>query len=158
MTDPIQNHLDSVRDLVARFGHAIQAVGDGDGTLYAYSVGLAAAQGSELLTIGLPARVAFRILNDLAAKLAEQPIADGEDIHGLAAGLPLRLKTHLVIDPANHIDRTELVSVSLRLGYHVPYVRQLVWPDASGRFPDDPGYDHPNRQSIDLLAPQFTAH
>lgn len=158
MTDPIQNYLDSVRALVARFGHAVQSVADCGGPQFSYTVGIAAHHGYELLTIGLPPRVANQILNDLAAKLAEQPIADGEDIHGLADGFSMRLKTHRVVDPGNRIDRTNLVSISLRLGYHVPYVRQLVWPDVLGRFPDEPGYNHPNRQSIDLLAPQFTAH
>lgn len=152
MQKSINAYLDRVGSMIAQHGHVVVAVGNSPQEYFAYTVGLTPTLGCELLTSGLPQSTATSLLNDLAAMLARRLVPDEENIHDVAKGLPLRLQTHAVTDPTRGIDRGKLVSVALRLGYPVRFIRQVVWPDPEGRFPGESGYSHPHPQSIDLLA------
>lgn len=158
MQDQLETYLDRCRGLIAQHGFIVQCVGAESGDGYAYTVGLTGTLGCELITIGLPLGTANAVLNTLAARLVSGLIPDGEDIHEIASGLPVRLQTYAVMDPARGIDRSTLVALSRRLGYPVSHIRQLVWPDRHGRFPGEDGYTHPNPQSPDLLIQVPTAH
>mgnify|MGYP001403946311 CR=1 FL=1 len=148
--DPMQSYLDRCRGLIAKHGHMVQFVGAAPFG-YAYTVGLEPTLGCELLIVGLTPDIARVLLNGIAARLKEGPVADGEPIEKIAM-VPLKITTHAVADPAKGRDRAALVAVAGRLGYSPRHIRQVIWPDTQNRFPGDPGYNHAIEQDVDQLS------
>lgn len=146
------NYLDRCRDLIARNGHMIQGVLPTAQTPgWAYTVGLSAERGFELLMFGLDMSISGPFINAIARRLGEAPIRDGQLIEGVA-NMPLRLQT-LPFDP----DRCPL-SVAVSLGYRPGHVRIIQWPDVEGHFPGDPKYRHLIGQTFSDILPPTSAH
>jgi hypothetical protein len=114
----------------------------GGNVSFAYTVGLTPVLGYELCVTGLPAQAAHPILNMLAAVLKRGEVQDGVDLTQIA-NMPCRLLTQ----PAGKLQ----MGVASSLGYHPPTIRQLIWPDQQGHFPDDPAYTHPWKQNLDEI-------
>jgi hypothetical protein len=139
-------YLDRCRTIIAARGHLVQAVMT-QPYGYCYTVGLTPALGAELLVIGLPQQMAGGFLNDLAGRLRERPIPDGERITDLA-NLPFKLVTHEV---AGNAHWPRVVTMAFGLGFAPTRLRQLLWPDPQGRFPDDPAYAFGVPQTLEAL-------
>jgi hypothetical protein len=117
-----------LREAVAASGWVVV---DGPGDA-ASTAGLTARGLPELVVLGLPADVGGALLHALAVRLlaGERP-ADGQPLPGLLEGTPPVLLTVSGPVPAPATDLFDDV-----------VLRQLVWPDAGGRFPWHDGFAH----------------
>jgi Domain of unknown function (DUF4262) len=150
MTDTawLDEYYQQCREKIAVHGHIVQHVGGGNGKwAWSYTVGLTAKLGYEIATVGLPSEWTGSILNDLAVRLAREDIKDGVDMCDYA-NVPLRLKTVSVCDTTTGRNCNEAIAVALRLGYTPTTIRQVIWPDEQGYFPDDVNYNHPCPQAL----------
>ncbi|MFE7072616.1 DUF4262 domain-containing protein [Streptomyces sp. NPDC057620] len=104
---------------------------------FAYTVGLGVRTGRayELACTGLPATLACQVLNNAAAQLVEDDTdpEDGTVLDGVLDGYTVRLR------PVD--DTSDFHQMRAHLGEQPP-VWQVLWPDADGRFPGEPGFLH----------------
>lgn len=130
-------YLVQMQATVDEYGLAIQGVGAGDGEpMFAYTVGLARFRQPELIIFGLPMRVAQGLLNDAGLRIVAGTLnlAAGDTVHRLVADYPVRVLT--VADSDEHLT----VANALYGDDDDPLpALQLVFPDAEGRFPWEPG-------------------
>lgn len=137
----------TIQTHIREIGCAVIAVhGGGEAPSFAYTIGLHASLGFEIVVVGLPLAYSHAILNDICAKSKEEGFE-------LPLGVPDPRWANFpgvfrVCDP-------EKVRpyVHLAFDYHghtVPVV-QLVYPDRSGRFPEDPAFDHPYMDDCQTL-------
>lgn len=128
------------REAIEHHGHQVIAVfGDESRPPWAYTVGRAAAGKVELLITGLPSSQGARILNDVAA----WERANGIDIATLATtptfGVQLDgYKVELRLAPCD--PEASKMNVALN-AVHDLKACQVLWPDAAGRWPEDPGFE-----------------
>lgn len=136
--------------LIEEHGHAvINVLGNDQKQQHSYTVGLADAGWGELVVMGLDANTSQMILNNAVHWLRRQ---ERRPDHGLtipdAISVPLRLRRtdfatarpYLAV-AANRMERLH--------GGKAMDVRQVLWPDADGVFPDERGYDDKNlRQEL----------
>lgn len=126
--------------VIAEHGWMVQGVfpraGD-EGTPFSYTVGLTAAGLPELVISGLPAELAGELLNTAAHQSLTTEFTAGQVLTD-AASVPLRV----VEAPAAE------VNVAHRLYPGSVRALQLVWPDAAGVFPGDPGWSHGDAQPL----------
>lgn len=106
------------------------------GPAFAYTTGLTEFSRPELLIYGLEPELAGPILN----RAAELLIDDEALFDAPRIGRILRPPYQVAALPA--VDTAELTVTRLLYGPDVPVV-QLIWPDAAGRFPWEPGYAYP---------------
>lgn len=107
--------------------------GDELGPAFAYTTGLTEFFRPELVIYGLDPEQACRILN----RTAELLIANDRLFDTPRLGSILRPPYQLTSLPA--LDTDGLTVTRLLYGPDFPAV-QLIWPDAGGRFPWEPGY------------------
>ena len=132
-------------DDVAEYGWHVLLVASGEDEAeeppFAYTVGLQASFGwPELICFGLPLETMASLINNAVEELrggAAPPVA-GTVLHEVAEGFDCRLSPVAVHHHHEH------------LGYAIWFARhrredpaqirclQLLWPDRSGRFPDEP--------------------
>lgn len=132
-----QAFLASQLETIEKYGNSVIAVfGDPGNPGFAYTIGMSANDPPlpEFLVIGLPPKTAQSLLNELCAKAREKPLGRGyyDDVF---AGY----RAALVCCRAHAAD--EYIVQALNLFGPNINVFQLVWPDPSGRFPWDSGYD-----------------
>ena len=151
--DRVRAYLDRCQALIDEHGHMVQSVfADARTPDFAYTIGLSTRGLPELVVIGLPSETATHALNQIAQRLAKDSIPDHQDITEIA-NMPLRLRT---VDPDAawvHMG----VARSL-LQTRPTAIRQVLWPDPSGRFPGDPAYQFPVTQTLDELTPDPRTH
>lgn len=135
--------------IIDTHGHMVQQVGVGR-TGWAYTIGLAATLGYELICTGLPVNTAQQLLNDMATKLKKQAVPDDQPIAEIAT-MPLVLRT---IDLNDAPDLHTLLLVSHLLEVVPTRVRQMMWPDPAGNFPGSEDYDFPVTQDLRAIAAQ----
>ena len=127
------DYLDQIRELMARFGWAVQGVSrDRLHPPWAYTVGLTRLGLPELAITGMPLRRATRLLNEVAAHaLHADPPQPGEQVQ-LTDG-PLIEFVH-VSQPSVHLNIAEAI--------FGPVIRaiQVVHADDRGHWPWDVGY------------------
>ncbi|HWG93972.1 MAG TPA: DUF4262 domain-containing protein [Mycobacteriales bacterium] len=117
-----------LREAVAASGWVVV---DGPGDA-ASTAGLTARGLPELVVLGLPAETGGALLHALGTRLAAgERLVDGEPVPGLLDGPPPVLVRVTAPVPA---PATEL--------YDDVVLRQLVWPDAEGRYPWHAGFAH----------------
>jgi hypothetical protein len=139
--------LDDVRDQIERIvgamGHAVVSVPPSkDSPGVSYSVGLVDTGWPELVVTGLVGDQGILVVNAAVTALrkGERIPRDGLVVEG-AISVPLRLRS---IDADSGRRMTSAASDRhARMGGRPEAYRamQLLWPDASGRFPDETGYD-----------------
>lgn len=128
--------LDQVQPVIDRSGWAVQAVG-GPVPL-AYTVGLTAAGGPELVVSGKDPEAAYDLLD--AALAGEEPLRHGRRCDLMAGPALLVLR----------VARVERLEVARFLYGGALTALQLVWADALGRWP----WEHPpGRAGQELLGP-----
>lgn len=151
--EPLAAYLERCRALIQEHGHMVQSVfPDAHVPDFAYTIGLSQAGRSELVIIGLAADTATYVLNAVAQRLANAPIADHEDITRVA-NTPLRLRTLRNEEIWPHMGVASALLVTPPVS-----IRQVIWPDPSGRFPGDPAYKYPLSQSPDELISDRRSH
>lgn len=137
--DSFLRHQDQI---IATLGWAVTYVlpTDDDPTdiPFAYTVGLTERDLPELLIAGLPIPVAHTLLNDLARREHDngERYRHAQRIDDLLVGYD----TVLIDGPLS--DRLWPGAAIARYGRERIRVRQIVWPDVTGRFPWDDGYNH----------------
>jgi hypothetical protein len=133
--------LGNARNLEAidRYGWAVVMVApkpDESFPAFAYTIGLSALAGSELIMVGLDPFVAARILNSIAKNAAEGgslqsgPLADvleGDYVVDLRPVDSSRYEEYL----------GRLLWFHDKFGRGRLRVMQVVWPDKHGRYPDE---------------------
>jgi hypothetical protein len=108
-------------------------------TPFAYTVGLTAHDFPELLIAGLDPDTSQALLNDLARRVYDQAqrFTHGQRIPDLLVGYD----TVIVTGPST--DDLHPGAALARYGPDRVRLQQIVWPDKSGRFPWDAGYEYP---------------
>lgn len=138
--------LQKARKIIAAEGLLVVSTGaDADIVPAAYTVGLTTKLGYEVFVIGLPPQVGQQILNTVAKRLlaAEEP--DDTPLTGIA-NMPVKL--HFLPASATD-DTTGRLRMIPAVGYEPQRIRQLIYPDAQGRFPGEPGYEAPFEQTLE---------
>lgn len=97
---------------------------------FAYTVGLSRLGLPEIVVRGLPADVAGRLLNNAADMSRGRRLATGRLYEGVAKGLPVMF-----------CDTDDLGTAIALYGEADVTAIQMLWPDAHGRMPDEPGCD-----------------
>jgi len=130
---------------IDRDGFAVVTAFDpGLGSIYSYTVGLAAHEHPELVVVGLRRSIGEPALRAAAAdaKVLDRGLRHGDQVPGILAGVELRvvsvLDTGRLLPAANEI--------YARPGLPVDAL-QLVYPDSTGRMPWQARAD----QSVPLL-------
>lgn len=131
-------YLEHVKQTVATTGPTFifVAAGGGEPSL-CYSVGLwQAHHHSELVLFGLERQTSYAILSELEARIRKGArfVAGSRDAQTVASYEVL----FLPIDDSRQIG---VLNVMLAFYQQCVPVSQVVWPDAAGRFPHEPGYD-----------------
>lgn len=140
--DAVEDVRTLVDDQIARHGHAVVGVtGGADVPAHSYTVGLADVGWPELVLVGMAGEQGRMILNAAVHALRS---ADRRPQPGLivddAVSVPLML--HAVGSSAARWTRVA-ADRRIRLGKPIDGhdAVQVLWPDASGRFPTDDDYD-----------------
>ena len=125
---------------------------EGDEPGHGFTIGLTGSHGHpELIVVGLDdgqqAGPAHALLDALAERVADgERFADGETRDDLLVGYPCVLRS---VAPEQH---AEWLGAALHwYGPQAFDCLQVVWPDASGRFPWDPDVDPRMRTRQPLL-------
>lgn len=132
-----------VETIIGSAGHAVIMVQPDDETSgHAYSVGLGDAGWPELVISGIYGDQGRQILNRSIEWLRRREMAptSGLSIPD-AVSVPLRLRAVSVPEGRAH---ARIAAERLGMTGRSPdglAVLQVLWPDVSGRFPDEPGYD-----------------
>jgi hypothetical protein len=132
--------LDDLRSAVRTHGWVVvSSPADGVRPDTTSTVGLTERGLPELVVLGLPADVGGALLNELVGRVVDGAAPDdGTPVPGLLdAGAPVLLTVDGAVAglPACEV-------------YDEVALRQLVWPDADGRFPWHPGFAHPDLQPL----------
>ena len=131
-------------EAIERCGHSIMYIfpteGDSLITAFAYTVGLTEAGWPELVVQGLPAEYTEIILNDLVGRCRkrEKPPERGEIFHEIC-NCPVTLGT---VDE-EYIEENLGMSARRAASKGLFELRalQLIFPDKTGKFPREAGYD-----------------
>jgi Domain of unknown function (DUF4262) len=134
----VGDYLDILRKSIRGHGWAVQFVED-DRRPFAYTIGLHDRGLPELMLTGLPARTAGRLMNSIAHMIVD----DGTV---LAPGMHIDYQDEFLLEvvEVEHPD----VHLTFAIALGGPDIRalQLVWTDACGRFPWEPGWSRGRRR------------
>lgn len=150
------DHALWVAEMIHQFGHAIMCVGTGECSVpgcrcgpepvpWSYTIGLTDDRLPELVVFGLDRECAGNMLNWAAALARDERGIESGEIVELDDELSIRfdaVPSGWVLDPA--VDPMGRWWAHYAPGHPeitAPRVLQCVWPDAAGRWPDDPACD-----------------
>ena len=126
---------------IIKYGHEVRFIfptdEDPDGCQFWYSVGRSLKYQPEFLITGpLGPTVGQWIVNQAAKLYDEAPFAAGDELPAdtLLDGFPVRIIKVTDPEEAEMFGATEHFSDVTAL--------QIVWPDANGKFPGEPGYKY----------------
>jgi len=133
------------RETIRRHGWAVQAVAGDEPRrrpAFAYTVGLWGFGHPELVVVGLPQPDAHRLLNAVGGLVrAGETLRPGETVHGGPDDTDLHLRL-LRLPNAHQVTHTAQRLYRPDGGQVVPAL-QLCWADQAGRYPWEPGFEHP---------------
>ena len=137
--------LGNILQLIDEHGWAVVGVGGGgcdcggcdsgadDDIPFSYTVGLSTLGFPEVITYGLPQRVAQACLNCVGQQVSTgRPPRVGATVDRVFQGF-----RGYLLDVTDTYDLVVVGQV-----YPEIVAAQLIWPDQHGRFPWQPGYDH----------------
>ena len=169
--DPIDDHIRKLRDIISRHRYAVIPVGYGGcsvpgccgqpaGEPWTYTVGLAQAGVPELVVMGSEPATAHALISHVAkAALAGRPLP--VDSPFKVRGRKARL-AHVPVDwVLADFDR---IAMWLNIyggdtdSIALSELQQVVWTDAHGRFPDEPGCEPAIARGQPLLNLDPVAH
>lgn len=134
--EQIRRHVDTV-------GHSVIGVGgepDKGIPTFSYTIGLTKDRLPELLTFGLPMRVAQVLLNEIAALMRSGAIEVGEDPVRVEDVANFPLYVCPVWNSSDAVDEY-CVQAGVFFGPDNVTVAQVVWPDEDGKFPWENGFN-----------------
>ena len=138
MSDPREQALTDIRELVARHGWAIRHVLPDTASAHAsfsYTVGLTSRGWPELIITGLPTAVADAFIrNAIDTQVENGAFKAGDRTDELSESGEVMFIP--VGDVSGMTATTDIVGVFSAL--------QLVWPDSAGQFPWHPRYRNPS--------------
>jgi hypothetical protein len=133
-----REYLDGLRATIAKHGWAVQGVfaAEGqEGGSFSYTVGMTEAGLPELWVDSLDPRMAAGILNAVGQVQCSRGVAlDGEVDAGYS--VPFRVR-----GPVDNEAAEAFTALAMYPHPQIVEVRQVLFPDAAGRFPDEDGYD-----------------
>lgn len=140
----MDDYLVSVEERIARFGWAVQAVGAGEKEpSFFYTVGLTRKSLPEIITFGLPLDVGHTLLNDVAVKMqADQVAGAPQTTHGTRRNDILQSYPVEFIEVRDSTTHLTIANTLCGNGLWPIRALQMVWPDKSGRFPWDVGFEY----------------
>jgi hypothetical protein len=116
--------------------HIQHVLADEDNPPFSYTVGLTRLNHPEIITFGVPARVADAVLNDLATQVMENdPISTERNYEGVFDGLLVRFRPVKKRLDGHYLRMADVTFEG------VFSALQLVWTDSAKLFPWDDGYD-----------------
>lgn len=131
---------------IREHGWMVQAVfGDGEhDPPFAYTVGLTEAGLPELVLTAAPDDASAMILNAAAERMCATDgdgftVGDEVDL-GFTAALQIGAVSVAAVD--------EMLGVAVALYGDGVRALQVIWPSASGKWPNDPDWDHPHPQPV----------
>jgi hypothetical protein len=136
------HHEDVIRETVAAHGWSVQLIPAGardDEPPFAYTVGLFRTLGhAELIVVGLRHELMHAMLNNLGERARDGgPLPVDAPIAGVIEGHDVRLRPVRAAESyRDHVG----YAMWFNGGREFPLL-QVVWPDADGRFPGEPGAD-----------------
>lgn len=115
---------------------------------WVYSIGFCVRRHPEFVISALPPAVSNYLINDLCAKVAAGEVFKaGDKVEKLIAEYPVVLKQ---VDPANYDEffgiGRDFTRMIIEAGGEDTGVLQIVWPDPSGKFQWEEGFDEKHRQ------------
>lgn len=136
--------------LIAEYGMAVNPVlPSGDEPPFAYSVGQQPKGLPELIVFGLPPHVAGAMLYTLAGHMEAEHAAGRAVGAGFITVTDVPVRTALLEVPAAAASEYATIAHERSKG-QATYL-QVVWPDESGVFPWEHGYDRKLRQYQRML-------
>ncbi len=134
----------SIIDNVERVGWHVTCVGpaadsDYPDEWFAYTVGLSKTfEWPELICFGLDLNVLASLLNDAVDECRRRNVAPAPDLllSEVIEGFPAKLVPNESIPP-QYLNSARWFAK--QVGLPPPSVLQMLWPDANGIFPDQPG-------------------
>ncbi|MDX6749384.1 DUF4262 domain-containing protein [Geminicoccaceae bacterium 1502E] len=147
----VRAKVDEARAAIEEFGHVVMTIGAGEGEPpFAYSVGLARLNLPEILVMGLDADTMHGLVNNAVYMMREsgEPFEEGARVDGIARGYPV------VFRRIGHTAAQEYLRVASVFYGDGFTAMQMVWPDAEGRMPTEPGFDQRFRPDQILLFEQ----
>ena len=126
--------------IIKREGFAFLSIGqDGDTPPFSYTVGITETyERPELIIFGVSQSVANAVFNGFVAKIKNSECFNDGDIVVELLNMPVAIKA---------VSKEIAMPFALNVGSryrgsrHVPSFQQIVYPDQSGKFPWEPGYD-----------------
>lgn len=144
----ISKHQADLREKMGG-GQLLHTMGEGRDR-YVYSSGFTNSLGYELIVVGMPTEHATPLIAAVGRKLMQQSVDDGEAIADVASS-PVRLRTQSIRDETGTFSMAPGLPMVFGLGFTPTHVRQIIWPDAAGKYPEDPGFAAPYRLATDIL-------
>lgn len=135
----VDGMAESLEKMIESFGHAVVAtrveVPGGELNL-SFTVGLSRQGLPELVTFSLPNHVAQAMLNTSADRLRAGQLPTDVGVGEIACPMDVFFKVAF-------IEKVREVSLAIEAlsGVDAPMVLQMVWPDKSGLFPWEAGFD-----------------
>jgi hypothetical protein len=140
------NLYDKIRAGIETHGHFVLTIfGTESAPPFAYTIGLSEKYGHEIVVIGLPPEIGHPILNSAARLMAagqlplNTPLVDIASMPVILRECSPELMGDYGIQAGRYYQRDDIKFL------------QLVWPDAAGRFPEDPQFDAHMRRVQPLL-------
>lgn len=135
--DGLDRKIDSI---IKKAGFAFLTVGqDGDTPSFSYTVGITETYGRpEMIVFGVGQNVADAVFNGVVEKIANGECFNDGDMVVQVLNMPVTIKT-----VSNEIAVPFALNVPSRYKgtKHLPTFQQVVYPDQSGKFPWESGYD-----------------
>jgi hypothetical protein len=147
-TEHLENMLETIPAKIKEYGLMVMAImGEGDKPEFAYSIGISELEGMpELLVVNLPGDIAHALIMDAFAKMKAcgEPPEDGDILTGIGTGEGQNMEfVFKTVRPGNTM-------TNIAFGYfggEVP-VMQIAWPDQTGKFQWQDGFDASMRQDV----------
>lgn len=103
---------------------------------FSFTLGVSSTSKTEAMISGLPAPVSADIVNDIAARLKAGRIVDQGDVLTDLANMPIR-----AYERGDHIISRGWLGPIREMFPEIERIIVLVYPDAGGIFPGEPGCD-----------------
>jgi hypothetical protein len=142
------------REMIAKNGHMIQAVGANPGggdPQFAYTIGLTPVCGFEFAISGLPIEDMHNALNALARKVQDEHMKPSDNLLVEGVFEPPCLPRLRPVD-ASHLDNFGWIKTVLGLP-QMPPMWQAQYSTQDFKFPGDPGYHFDRTYQIDYSQP-----
>lgn len=135
-----------MHDVATMGWSGISVGGDETARPFSYSIGLSGRDLPDIVVVGLAGVTGHTLIHELLE--LDQPLELGREYHKVARDLPVRL-----VEPLPGVMEEMHQSRAFHEAVHPdkPWrALQLLWPDPSGKFPGEEGWDSKFQQTIEV--------